>query len=79
MAQQATKLFNNCEIPDAAIIQCPDIGFELRKVKRCLTCKHYKGFAKATMNGEDLPFSVDNVNVICGRPTTRKMILVSED
>jgi len=78
MGQKDTKLFDGA-IPDSVIVQCPEIGFDMRRVKKCLTCEFYGGFAKATMNGEPLPFNVKNLQVICIRPVTRALVQVSED
>lgn len=71
---------NEIELSDDVLVPCPDKGFAYRKVKFCLSCSHYKGIAKATLNG--IPIDGDESDayqIICGRPITRKLIKICED
>lgn len=65
---------------DSVFVQCPERGFNFRKIRHCMNCEYYDGLSQATVNGE--PIESDDANdyqVICRRPITRKLMAVSED
>jgi hypothetical protein len=68
------------ELNDNILIQCPEREFAFRKAKFCFLCPHYKGIARATENGK--PIEGDNpdlMQVVCGRPVTRKLMKLEDD
>lgn len=67
------------ELSDDVLVQCPEKGFQFRKVKYCLECKHYQGIGRATQNGVPIKGNTaDTCQIICGRPITRKLVEISE-
>lgn len=67
------------KLSDNVLINCPERGFALRKAANCFSCQFYGGIVRATQNGDDIP--IDDVNflqVVCGRPITRKLIKIAE-
>ena len=68
------------KLSDNALVQCPETGFQLRRVKRCAECPYFKGMSQATVNGEPIETgNVDDYQVICGRPITRRLQEISEE
>lgn len=68
------------KLDDTVLIQCPEKGFNFRMVKYCLSCEHYNGLARATINGEAIESEDPNdFQVICGRPITRKLMKIESD
>ena len=55
------------------LVNCPEKGFALRRVVKCLQCKYYMGLQKAQERGKEIEGNdADFFHVICGRPITRK-------
>lgn len=68
------------ELNDNILIQCPEKGFNFRLVKHCLNCEYYKGLMRATQDGEPIEGNeVDDFQVICQRPITRKLMKIASD
>lgn len=63
------------------VIPCPLMGFAMRKAEKCLNCPEYMGMAQATVNGEAIESEKpeEALQVICGKPITRRMQRIIED
>jgi len=62
------------ELPDNMLIPCPDVGFQFRIVGACFVCEHYKGLSKPIVGGVEVEdCQPEEIHIICGRPTTRKL------
>lgn len=59
------------------LIQCPKVGFGLRKSTSCFTCEFYNGIIRATERGKTIPGTqAEFYQVSCKRPISRKLIKV---
>ena len=68
------------EFSDDVLIQCPLLGFEYRKAKKCFPCEHYKGLMVATVNGKPIENGkISDMQILCGRPITRKLVQVTDE
>lgn len=68
------------ELSNNVLIPCPDRGFAMRRAVKCLICNHYKGILRAEVNGKPIEGNeADVLQIICGRPITRKLIKIDED
>lgn len=64
----------NIELSDDVLLQCPIESFAYIRIKNCLKCEYYKGFAKATERGIEIEGTKpDLFMVICGKPITRRL------
>jgi len=62
------------QLPDNVVIQCPLVSFAFRKVASCAACQHFKGLSQATVDGRPIDSgNVDDYQVICGKPITRRL------
>jgi hypothetical protein len=69
----------NVKLSNNVLVQCPEKGFSFRRVKHCASCEHFRGMSQATVNGEPIESGdVDDYQVICGRPITRRLSEISE-
>ena len=65
------------EIPPRAVIACPLVGFELRLVADCATCKHFGGL-EDRFPGAPFPFHRRYTVICSGEPAKRQVTLLSE-
>jgi hypothetical protein len=62
-------------LPDNMLIPCPEINFNLRSIKICFNCNHYGSLSKPIVNGKQIEdCRPEEIQVICKRPVTRKLI-----
>jgi len=70
----------NIKLSENVLVQCPETGFNLRRVKHCAKCLHFKSMSQATVDGKPIESgNAGDYQVICGRPITRRLQEISED
>ncbi len=68
------------KLSDNILINCPERGFTLRRAKACFFCQFYGGINRAESNGKPIESNqADAMQVICGRPITRKLIEIEAE
>lgn len=63
------------EIPDAAVVACPLVGFDLAPVSRCLDCKVFAGL-EDRFPESPAPFHKRYLLKCLGEPVRRQMQVV---
>ena len=67
------------ELSENVLIPCPEKGFAMRRASKCLLCEFYRGMMRAEENGKPIEGDeADVLQVICGRPISRKLIKIDE-
>jgi len=65
------------ELDNTVLVACPEKSFNVRPVKFCLDCDHYKGMVRHT-DTDDADIMKSH-HVLCARPRTRALIKMSID
>lgn len=65
------------EIPSSALIACPLVGFDMRKVEACASCKLFAGL-EDRFPGSKHPFHKRYLVKCLGEPVRRQVHSLSE-
>jgi len=60
------------DVPDAAVVRCPQAGFKLTRVAGCEQCAHFAGL-QDRFPGSSTPFAARHVVLCNARPTERQI------
>lgn len=74
---KVVEIIRDVQIPPAALVHCPKVKFNFRRVIKCLDCEFYGGLTERLI-GPGLPFNA-RYQVICIHPMSRSIQMESEE